>query len=176
MPPPPPPPPSPRLPCPEPHAPRAHPLVVAAVAHALHLHQELGFDAPRRLALAVAARAAQRVNLAGQPGGCGRWVFGRACSRPGCTRQGPACLPASLALTSRPPSAPPPPLAHQPSAQLTSSMKMMAGDFSRASANRLLTSFSDSPSHLDTRSEEETEKKVESASVATACAHTRGGS
>lgn len=27
-------------------------------------------------------------------------------------------------------------------------MKMMAGAFSRASANRLLTSFSDSPSHL----------------------------
>ena len=30
----------------------------------------------------------------------------------------------------------------------TSSMKMMVGLFSRASANRLLTSFSDSPSHL----------------------------
>jgi hypothetical protein len=48
-------------------------------------------------------------------------------------------------------------------------MKMIAGDFSLASANRLLTSFSLSPSHLDTRSDEETEKKVESASVATAC-------
>ena len=36
----------------------------------------------------------------------------------------------------------------QPPAHLTSSMKMMDGDFSRASENRLLTSFSDSPSHL----------------------------
>ena len=45
---------------------------------------------------------------------------------------------------------------------------MIEGDFSRASVNRLLTSFSDSPIHLDTRSEEETLKKVESASVATA--------
>lgn len=53
-------------------------------------------------------------------------------------------------------------------------MKMMAGAFSLASENRLLTSFSLSPSHLDTRSEEETEKKVESASVATACEGRRG--
>ena len=30
---------------------------------ALHLHQELRLDAPRRLALPVAPRAAQRVNL-----------------------------------------------------------------------------------------------------------------
>ena len=29
----------------------------------LHLHQELGLDAPAGLALALAARAAQRVNL-----------------------------------------------------------------------------------------------------------------
>jgi hypothetical protein len=42
-------------------------------------------------------------------------------------------------------------------------MKMMEGAASRAIWNRLATSFSLSPSHLDTRSEEETEKKVESA-------------
>mmetsp|Transcript_42512 Transcript_42512/g.51619 ORF Transcript_42512/g.51619 Transcript_42512/m.51619 type:complete len:255 (+) Transcript_42512:897-1661(+) len=51
-----------------------------------------------------------------------------------------------------------------------SSMKIIAGLFSRAIANRLLTIFSDSPIHLDTRVEEETEKNVESASVATAFA------
>lgn len=53
----------------------------------------------------------------------------------------------------------------------TSSMKMMLGLCCLASSNRFLTSFSDSPSHLDTRSDEETEKKVELlASVATAFA------
>mmetsp|Transcript_16391 Transcript_16391/g.40867 ORF Transcript_16391/g.40867 Transcript_16391/m.40867 type:complete len:209 (+) Transcript_16391:1154-1780(+) len=52
----------------------------------------------------------------------------------------------------------------------TSSMKMMEGDCSRASWNSCDTSFSLSPSHLDTRSWEEMEKKVESASVATALA------
>ena len=51
----------------------------------------------------------------------------------------------------------------------TSSMKTMEGDFSRARENRLDTSFSDSPSHLDTRSLLLTLKKVDSASVATAC-------
>ena len=51
----------------------------------------------------------------------------------------------------------------------TSSIKMMAGALSRAIANSWLTSFSDSPIHLDTRSLEDTAKKVESASVATAC-------
>ena len=51
-------------------------------------------------------------------------------------------------------------------------MKMMAldpGD-SRAISKRLRTRRSDSPCHLETRSAEETEKKVESASVATALA------
>lgn len=53
----------------------------------------------------------------------------------------------------------------------TSSMKMMLGLCCLANSNRFLTSFSDSPSHLDTRSDEETEKKVELlASVATAFA------
>lgn len=53
----------------------------------------------------------------------------------------------------------------------TSSMKMMLGLCCLASSNRFLTSFSDSPSHLDTRSDEDTEKKVELlASVATAFA------
>ena len=49
-------------------------------------------------------------------------------------------------------------------------MKTIEGAFSRASENSWLTSFSDSPSHLDTRSEEDTLKKVLSASVATAFA------
>lgn len=50
-------------------------------------------------------------------------------------------------------------------------MKMMEGLCCLASSNRFLTSFSLSPSHLDIRSEEDTEKKVELlASVATALA------
>ena len=49
-------------------------------------------------------------------------------------------------------------------------MKTMEGAFSRASENSWLTSFSLSPSHLETRSEEDTLKKVDSASVATAFA------
>ena len=53
----------------------------------------------------------------------------------------------------------------------TSSMKIMLGLWSRAIWNRFFTSFSDSPSHFDTRSELDTEKKVELlASVATALA------
>lgn len=53
----------------------------------------------------------------------------------------------------------------------TSSMKMMEGLCSRAMENRVLTCCSDSPSHLETRSAEETLKKVELlASVATAFA------
>ena len=47
---------------------------------------------------------------------------------------------------------------------------MIDGAFSLANANRLFTNFSLSPIHLDTKSDEETEKKVESASVATAFA------
>lgn len=50
----------------------------------------------------------------------------------------------------------------------TSSMKMMLGAFSRASLNSSDTSFSLSPSHLDTRSLLLMLKKVLSASVATA--------
>ena len=52
----------------------------------------------------------------------------------------------------------------------TSSMKMMAGLLALASSKRLLTNRSLSPSHLLTRSDEEMEKNVESASVATALA------
>uniref|UniRef100_A0A2M4AEB4 Uncharacterized protein n=1 Tax=Anopheles triannulatus TaxID=58253 RepID=A0A2M4AEB4_9DIPT len=53
----------------------------------------------------------------------------------------------------------------------TSSMKTMLGLWARASSNRFFTSFSDSPTHFDTRSELETEKNVELfASVATALA------
>lgn len=51
-----------------------------------------------------------------------------------------------------------------------SSMKMMAGASSLAISKRFRTRRSDSPCHLETRSAEETEKKVESASVATALA------
>ena len=49
-------------------------------------------------------------------------------------------------------------------------MNTMEGAFSLASENSWLTSFSDSPSHLETRSEEDTLKNVDSASVATALA------
>lgn len=53
----------------------------------------------------------------------------------------------------------------------TSSMNMILGLCCLANSNRFFTSFSDSPSHLDTKSEDETEKKVELfASVATAFA------
>lgn len=53
----------------------------------------------------------------------------------------------------------------------TSSMKMILGLWARASSKRFLTSFSDSPSHFETKSELETEKNVELlASVATAFA------
>jgi hypothetical protein len=52
-----------------------------------------------------------------------------------------------------------------------SSMKMMLGFCSLAISNRFFTNFSLSPSHLDTRSLLDTEKKVELfASVATALA------
>lgn len=50
-------------------------------------------------------------------------------------------------------------------------MKMMLGLWARANSKRFLTSFSDSPSHFETKSELETEKNVELlASVATAFA------
>lgn len=52
-----------------------------------------------------------------------------------------------------------------------SSMKIILGLCSLASSNKFLTNFSDSPSHFETKSEEETEKNVELfASVATAFA------
>lgn len=50
-------------------------------------------------------------------------------------------------------------------------MKIILGLCCLANSNRFLTSFSDSPSHLETRSDEDTEKNVELfASVATALA------
>lgn len=50
-------------------------------------------------------------------------------------------------------------------------MNIILGLCCLASSNRFLTSFSDSPSHFDTKSDEETEKNVELlASVATALA------
>lgn len=53
----------------------------------------------------------------------------------------------------------------------TSSMNIMLGLCCRASSNKFLISFSDSPSHLETKSDDEIEKNVELlASVATALA------
>lgn len=50
-------------------------------------------------------------------------------------------------------------------------MNMMLGLCVRANSNKFRTSFSDSPNHFDTRSDDETEKNVELlASVATAFA------
>lgn len=51
-----------------------------------------------------------------------------------------------------------------------SSMNTIDGALSLAIVKSWLTSFSDSPSHFETRSEDEIEKKVEAASVATAFA------
>ncbi len=48
-------------------------------------------------------------------------------------------------------------------------MNTMEGECSLAREKSWDTSFSLSPIHLDTRSEEDTVKKVDSASVATAC-------
>mmetsp|Transcript_57283 Transcript_57283/g.165988 ORF Transcript_57283/g.165988 Transcript_57283/m.165988 type:complete len:280 (+) Transcript_57283:407-1246(+) len=53
-----------------------------------------------------------------------------------------------------------------PQSESTSSMKMIAGLLSLAISNKFLTSFSLSPIHFDTRSDEEMLKKVASASVA----------
>ena len=63
-----------------------------------------------------------------------------------------------------------PPSPRAPHSASISSMKMMEGLCSRAIVKSWLTSFSDSPIHLDTRSSDEMEKNVESASVATALA------
>lgn len=49
-------------------------------------------------------------------------------------------------------------------------MKIKDGFLSLAKVNNCLTNFSDSPCHLDTKSDEEIEKKVESHSVAQALA------
>ena len=57
-----------------------------------------------------------------------------------------------------------------PHRESTSSMKIIAGLFYLASWKSCLTSLSDSPSHLLTKSEELMEKKVPSASVAQALA------
>jgi hypothetical protein len=52
-----------------------------------------------------------------------------------------------------------------------SSINIMLGLCCRANSNKFFTSFSDSPNHLLTRSDDDTEKKVELlASVATAFA------
>ena len=48
--------------------------------------------------------------------------------------------------------------------------KIIDGFFCRASSNNVLINFSLSPTYLETKSAEETEKNVESASVATAFA------
>ena len=48
-------------------------------------------------------------------------------------------------------------------------MNTMEGECSLAREKSWETSFSLSPIHLDTRSDEDTVKKVDSASVATAC-------
>lgn len=53
----------------------------------------------------------------------------------------------------------------------TSSIKIILGLWALANSNRFLTNFSDSPNHFDTKSDDDTEKKVELlASVATALA------
>lgn len=52
-----------------------------------------------------------------------------------------------------------------------SSMNIMLGLWDLANSNKFFTNFSDSPNHFDTKSDEDTEKKVELfASVATALA------
>mmetsp|Transcript_5634 Transcript_5634/g.11914 ORF Transcript_5634/g.11914 Transcript_5634/m.11914 type:complete len:319 (+) Transcript_5634:421-1377(+) len=58
----------------------------------------------------------------------------------------------------------------EPHKESISSMKMIAGVFSRAISNKLRTRRSLSPCHLETRSDEDTEKNVDWASVATALA------
>ena len=57
-----------------------------------------------------------------------------------------------------------------PQRESTSSIKIMDGFLSLAILNSYLISFSDSPIHFDTRSEELIEKKVPSHSVAHALA------
>ena len=57
-----------------------------------------------------------------------------------------------------------------PQRESTSSMKIKEGFFALANSKSCLTSFSDSPCHLETKSEDEMEKKVESHSVAHALA------
>lgn len=142
-----------RLPPPQQAHQHPHPPGIVAVPHPLHLHQELGLDAACCFTLALAAGAAQRINLQSK-------------AKPGHLKSG-STLPLQPQRNKHTAAAQQQQGIEAP--QLTSSMKMMAGAFSRASANKLLTSFSDSPIHLETKSEEDTLKKVESASVATAC-------
>lgn len=63
-----------------------------------------------------------------------------------------------------------PPSPRAPHSESTSSMKMTEGAFSAARSNSWRTRRSLSPSHLETKSEEEMEKNVAFASVATAFA------
>jgi len=62
------------------------------------------------------------------------------------------------------------PSEREPQRESTSSIKIIEGFFSLAIANNCLISFSDSPIHLLTRSEELIEKNVPSHSVAQALA------
>eukprot|EP01139_Manchomonas_bermudensis_P020887 Amastigsp_a680174_25.p3 type:complete len:123 gc:universal Amastigsp_a680174_25:946-578(-) len=57
-----------------------------------------------------------------------------------------------------------------PHSESTSSTKMIARGSARAISKRLLTRRSDSPIHFETRSDDDTEKNLQSASVATALA------
>mmetsp|Transcript_24543 Transcript_24543/g.50702 ORF Transcript_24543/g.50702 Transcript_24543/m.50702 type:complete len:214 (+) Transcript_24543:1013-1654(+) len=57
-----------------------------------------------------------------------------------------------------------------PHIESISSINMIACSSARDSSNSVLTSFSDSPCHLDTRSDDEIAKNLASASVATALA------
>mmetsp|Transcript_12141 Transcript_12141/g.21592 ORF Transcript_12141/g.21592 Transcript_12141/m.21592 type:complete len:261 (-) Transcript_12141:158-940(-) len=57
-----------------------------------------------------------------------------------------------------------------PHMESISSINMIACSSARESSNSVLTSFSDSPCHLDTRSDDEIAKNLASASVATAFA------
>mmetsp|Transcript_1583 Transcript_1583/g.3723 ORF Transcript_1583/g.3723 Transcript_1583/m.3723 type:complete len:238 (-) Transcript_1583:259-972(-) len=62
------------------------------------------------------------------------------------------------------------PSPREPHIESISSINTTLGDCSLATVKRFFTIFSLSPCHFDTRSEEDREKKVESASVATALA------
>lgn len=118
--------------------------VVLSVRLTLHLDQELCLDATRRLALVLVPGAAQRVHLVDEDDG-------------------------GLVLASQVEQ-----VFHQPGGD-EENRENQCSFFSqilhRCAASEVQTYFSLSPSHLDMRSEEDTEKKVELlASVATALA------